>query len=153
MTTSLQQWAATHLGIPVEQAPVWAISVRQPWAWAIAEGGKNIENRVWRSFVSGWAFLHVAKFDTAGYWEAMKERILRTSPRLEMIYPHRNMLKRGGVIGAIKVSPSIHNSSQSDNPWAFLNEWGIPISEFRRLPFLPCKGQLRWFKPKAEIPQ
>ena len=27
---------------------VRALSVRQPWAWAIIHGGKSVENRVWR---------------------------------------------------------------------------------------------------------
>ena len=33
--------------------PNKALSVRQPWAWAIIHGGKDIENRVTRAVTMG----------------------------------------------------------------------------------------------------
>ena len=36
--------------------PRLAISVRQPWAWAIVHGGKDIENRDWKASNPGLRF-------------------------------------------------------------------------------------------------
>lgn len=33
--------------------PIKALSVRQPWAWAIIHGGKDIENRSWQAVNHG----------------------------------------------------------------------------------------------------
>lgn len=38
-----------------------AISVRQPWAWAILHAGKTIENRSWAPTYRGLLLLHVSK--------------------------------------------------------------------------------------------
>ncbi len=34
-----------------------ALSLRQPWAWAVAHAGKRIENRIWKSLAKGFAAL------------------------------------------------------------------------------------------------
>jgi hypothetical protein len=37
-----------------------AISVRQPWAWAIIHAGKDIENRTWKTRFRGEVAIHAA---------------------------------------------------------------------------------------------
>src|SRR5260370_1114928 len=37
-----------------------ALSVRQPWAWAIAAAGKDVENRSWKSGYRGLIAIHAA---------------------------------------------------------------------------------------------
>lgn len=39
-----------------------ALTVRQPWAWAILHGGKNIENRTVRTSYRGPLLIHVSTF-------------------------------------------------------------------------------------------
>ena len=44
-----------------------ALSVRQPWAWAICHGWKDIENRTWRSgFVTPGGYGILRAFPDAG---------------------------------------------------------------------------------------
>jgi hypothetical protein len=38
-----------------------ALSVRQPWAWAIIHGGKRFENRTWRTDHRGPLLIHAAR--------------------------------------------------------------------------------------------
>ena len=35
-----------------------ALSIRQPWAWAILHAGKDIENRSWRTAFRGEVLIH-----------------------------------------------------------------------------------------------
>lgn len=53
-----------------------ALSVRQPWAWAIAHGGKDIENRTWAtaSYRGPLAIHAGARWDEDGAYD---KRILR----------------------------------------------------------------------------
>jgi hypothetical protein len=37
------------------------ISVRQPWAWAIVSGGKDVENRNWPTKIRGRVAIHAGK--------------------------------------------------------------------------------------------
>jgi hypothetical protein len=52
--------------------PQKALSVRQPWAWAIAAGYKPVENRTWKVDYQGWIAIHAAisrvGFDDADIW-------------------------------------------------------------------------------------
>ncbi|MFB4265356.1 ASCH domain-containing protein [Nonomuraea sp. GTA35] len=51
------------------------LSVRQPWAWAIAHGGKTIENRTWSTGYRGPLMIHAgARWDDDGAWD---RRVLR----------------------------------------------------------------------------
>ncbi len=38
-----------------------ALSIRQPWAWAILHAGKDVENRGWRTSYRGRLVIHAAK--------------------------------------------------------------------------------------------
>ena len=37
-----------------------ALSIRQPWAWLILHGGKDIENRTWATKLRGRVLIHAA---------------------------------------------------------------------------------------------
>jgi len=42
-----------------------ALSIRQPWAWLLVEGFKDIENRTWKTNYRGSFLIHASKqFDT-----------------------------------------------------------------------------------------
>ncbi|HDU8694716.1 TPA: ASCH domain-containing protein, partial [Morganella morganii subsp. morganii] len=38
-----------------------AISIRQPWAWLIVNGHKDIENRSWRTKYRGQVLVHASQ--------------------------------------------------------------------------------------------
>ena len=41
-------------------ADVYCLSIRQPWAWLVAHGWKNIENRTWQTNYRGRLLIHAA---------------------------------------------------------------------------------------------
>jgi hypothetical protein len=41
--------------------PAVCLSIRQPWAWLVAHGWKNIENRTWPTGFRGRFLIHAAK--------------------------------------------------------------------------------------------
>jgi hypothetical protein len=38
-----------------------ALSIQQPWAWAIIHAGKRVENRTWSTRFRGPFFIHAGK--------------------------------------------------------------------------------------------
>lgn len=47
-----------------------ALSIRQPWAWAILNADKDIENRDWRTNFRGRIAVHAAKTMTRDDYDA-----------------------------------------------------------------------------------
>ncbi len=45
-----------------------ALSIRQPWAWLILHGGKDIENRDWATRFRGRVLIHASKGMTRDEW-------------------------------------------------------------------------------------
>ena len=51
-----------------KRATITVLSVRQPWAWLLVNGYKDIENRNWATEFRGRCFIHAGKnFDQEGY--------------------------------------------------------------------------------------
>ena len=73
-----------------------ALTVRQPWAWALIEGYKDIENRSWRTNMRGWILLHAGAAKPTDESLAAAGNIARRS-----VPPSAPL---GAVIGAIKIS-------------------------------------------------
>lgn len=145
--------------------PELAISVRQPWAWALIHGGKDAENRPlfapWRPLIGKHVAIHASKGMTrAEYVEARDFMDV-----LGVRCPPAGELRRGGIIGSVRVVDVVERSR---SPW-FFGPCGIVVDEPMAAPGggIPCGGQLgvfRWrqkpgedfeaFKPwmmKAEI--
>ena len=53
--------------------PDIALSIRQPWAWAILHAGKDIENRSWSTSFRGPVCIHAAKGMTAAEFDGFVE--------------------------------------------------------------------------------
>lgn len=120
-----------------------AISVRQPWAWAIVHGGKNIENRseaaarVMEHAVGRRIFIHAAKsFHRDDYEESIA--FLRS---LGVAAPDRQSMALGGVIGSVKLAGIVRRSA---SPW-FSGPCGLQLADPSPCPFFAVKGRLNLF--------
>lgn len=120
-----------------------AISIKQPWAWAIIYAGKDVENRTWipRDNYRGPLLIHASKtFDMEGYlW------ILENSPKLfktEIIMPGPKRFDMGGVIGKVNFKNVCRHLDIS--PWMF-GPWGWVFENPKPIDFIPYKGQLGLF--------
>lgn len=127
-----------------------ALSIRQPWAWLIANGYKDIENRNWSSLFRGWFLIHASggmtKAEYEDAWEFLAEQHLEG--KLGSIpvpnYPMKE--HRGGIIGIAKMTGCV---KESDSPW-FFGEYGFQIEQAKPLPFMPLKGKLGFFNVDIE---
>lgn len=80
-----------------------ALTVKQPWAWAIIHGGKDVENRTQNFTYRGPLAIHAAKVDDdGGYGDARMLLLVRreVSPLSRLL---RGALSRGAVIGVVDV--------------------------------------------------
>ena len=126
-----------------------ALSVRQPWAWAIIHAGKDIENRSWQAVnhglrVRGRICIHAAKGMTRDEYEGARAFI----DGLGYHTPDAHALHRGGIIGEVDVVDVV---SQSDSPW-FFGPRGLVLRDPRPMPFVPAQGALGYFDWKPADP-
>lgn len=120
-----------------------AVSVRQPWAWALVHGFKDVENRSWKPSKKrlnpGDALvIHASKrFDVAGYrwmwahWEAAGLKLADLPAREDFVL--------GALVGAVRFVGVVE---ASDSPW-FFGPLGWAVTEGTTLDEpIPCKGRL-----------
>lgn len=120
-------------------APTIALSIRQPWAWLIVNGYKDVENRTWRTGFRGRFLVHAAKkFDQAGYEQAAE--MLKTAAGI--VLPSREQFEYGGIIGVAQVDDCV---TKYGSIW-FTGPFGMVLSGAAPLPFQPLTGKLNFFK-------
>jgi hypothetical protein len=125
-----------------------ALSIRQPWAWLVANGYKHIENRSWSTTFRGEFFIHASKGMTRKEYQECQEFLDWLDSECHMflpkiVLPLKEDLHFGGIIGAANLTDCI---TDSDNGW-FTGKFGFVLEEARVLPFKPCLGALGFFYP------
>lgn len=128
----------------VADLPGLALSVRQPWAWAIIHAGKDIENRSWNPQnpalrQRGRIAIHAAKGMTKGEYLDAAELMLDD---LGITCPPAAELLRGGIIGTVEISGAVRKSA---SPW-FFGPVGLVLRAPQPCAFVPAKGQLSFFR-------
>jgi hypothetical protein len=125
-----------------------ALTIRQPWAWLIVNGYKDIENRCWSTNFREEIFIHAAKGMTRkeynqclDFVELLKRDANAALPIITI--PPKEELKFGGIIGAATLTACV---TESDSPW-FTGEYGFVLQNPRVLSFMPCQGSLNFFYP------
>lgn len=129
--------------------PEFALSIRQPWAWAVLNAGKDIENRVWQDRFRGPVAIHTGKAMTAAEVAEFSEflgglRLDGKVPR-SLSGPHYSSLPRGGIVGVAEIVDCVSSSS---SPW-FFGPYGFVLRNARPVPFIPCRGALGFFRWEA----
>lgn len=114
-----------------------ALTVKQPWAWAIIHGGKDIENRSQRTNYRGALYIHAGKGEDSEAYGF---------PALAAVIPtDRQVLRRGEVLGMV-VLIGCHHSNVCGNAcseWAENGYWHWEIAEPRAIPIpYPASGKL-----------
>jgi len=111
-----------------------ALTVRQPWAWAIVHGGKDIENRTWNTRFRGVIAVHAGATPQPGVSLPSWAR-----------QPAPGALVHGAIIGVVDIVDVV---KKHDSPW-FEGPFGFVLGNPRPLPqTLPCSGaQGLWNMP------
>lgn len=115
-----------------------ALSIRQPWAWLIIHGGKDVENRTWCSNYRGRFLVHAAKGMTQREYQDAKQ-----FAELNGVHnlPAFDELLRGGIVGSVELADCL---SHSDSPW-YNGDTALVLRNPQPLPFAPCPGRLGFF--------
>lgn len=124
--------------------PLKAISIQQPWAWFIANGWKDVENRSWITKFRGTVLIHASqKFDKEGFaW--MQEKLETFGFALAGAPFEPKDYETGGIVGYADITDCVE---KSDSPW-FFGPKGFVLKNHGTLPFTPCKGKLSFFYPE-----
>lgn len=123
--------------------PEVALSIRQPWAWAIVAGIKDIENR--STFACSKAgfdprpiAVHAAKGMTRDEYEEAAEFMAE----LGVACPRPDALVRGAIIGGTTVSAVVKHH---DSPW-FFGPRGLVLQDSFACAPIPSVGALGYFR-------
>ena len=132
----------------------YAISIRQPWVWAIFNLGKDIENRSWSTRFRGRVLIHAAKGMTADEFDDACDLFDDvTAPDAQGFMQRRARISdeamRGGIVGSVEIVDCVQASA---SPW-FFGRYGFVLRDPQRLPFTPCRGKLGFFLPEFEAPR
>ena len=119
------------------------LSIRQPWAWLIVNGWKNIENREWATRVRGPVLIHASKGMTRQEWFAATLFIRGFSwgPSLIQQIPDPEKMERGGIVGRAVILDCV---TRHESDW-FTGPFGFVRGDAQPLPFCPLKGRLGFF--------
>jgi hypothetical protein len=123
-----------------------ALSIRQPWAWLICKGYKDIENRDWPTKFRGRIYIHASlnprKFNPSG--EEGMIKLLNHGQRDEY---YSSTKHRGAIIGEVDIIDCVE---RSHSPW-FVGKYGFVLENPVLYPSsILCKGKLRFFEPDIE---
>lgn len=120
-----------------------ALSIRQPWAWLIIHGGKDIENRTWHTKFRGRFLVHASQGMTKNEW---CDTYWFCHSRGLPVPPSLNELQRGGIIGSVELVDSVDHS---ESPW-YMGDKGFLLRDPKPLPFAPLKGRLGFFEVELQ---
>lgn len=131
--------------------PAKALSIRQPWAWAILHAGKDIENRNWSTHFRGPVCIHASAGMTRGEYKDC----LRTMHEISIWHwlppgltlPAFEDLLRGGIVGTAEITGVVTGSG---SPW-FFGRYGFELRNVKPVDFIPVKGRLGFFNWRDRI--
>ena len=127
----------------MDDLPNLALSVRQPWAWAIVHAGKDIENRTRGSIRAGEMkpgpiCIHAASAMTKAEYEWAVWRMARDGVRV----PRPDDLPRRAIIGTVEVVAIVERST---SPW-FGGPCGLLLAGPRAIDPIPAAGARGYFE-------
>lgn len=111
-----------------------ALSIRQPWAWLIVTGNKDIENRSWQTNYRGPLLIHAGR--------AIDPRSLdQIERRYGLRIPAKKLL-RGGIIGVLELVDVVR---EYRSPWFDGEGFAWVLANPHPLDFVEMSGQLGLF--------
>ncbi len=129
--TPLIKWSADIMKLK-------ALTLRQPWAWLVVNGFKDIENRIWATRHRGPLLIHAGTSRVDLHWDVKEEIEEDFGIRIPEEYDI------GGVIGVVDLVDCV---TDHPSPWFAADCYGWVLDNSRRLPIKECKGKLKIFYP------
>jgi len=119
-------------------AAMRALSIRQPWAWAIAAGLKRIENRTWRVSYRGPLAIHAARLQETSAYPRCERLAGRPVPR---------HLALGAVIAVAQLVDIVR---RTDDPWAE-GPWCWVLDDVQPICPIACNGRQQLFSLPDDV--
>jgi len=125
-----------------------ALSIKQPWAWLIVQGHKDVENRTWSTSFRGRMFVHAGlRQDSHAYRlgydpdEYIGYRLGRLRAYDAWVAAHP--LARGYLIGEVTLVDCVSDSNSEwfEGPYGFV--LADPVAYDQPVPY---RGQLGFFE-------
>jgi hypothetical protein len=136
-STSIQFPTAARWTDALQSLP--ALAIRQPYAWLVVRGIKDIENRSRRTHYRGKVLIHASLNDDLMFEDSITELSTRAGIKLPEAYDV------GGIVGVAEI---IGCERRHGSEWKDPASWGWVLANARPLPFRACKGALGFFRPK-----
>lgn len=116
-----------------------ALTIRQPWAWAIFNAHKDVENREWpwprKRRLPHRILVHTSKTMTGLEYDSGAQCIFQVS---SIEVPAKDELPLGGIVGAVTVTGCV---THSESMW-FGGAFGWTLEHPVALPrVIPCLGE------------
>jgi hypothetical protein len=143
-----------------------ALAIRQPYAWLVVHGIKDVENRSWPTRYRGRFFIHASKAIDQDDVRLVNEKLAPRGIALPAELP------RGGIVGIVTLVDCVQ---RIDIPWwrrllcrvigperisgcrqPVASEWfegpyGFVLRDARPLPFIPWRGQQSFFNVPDDL--
>ena len=118
-----------------------ALSIRQPFAWLIVAGIKDVENRTRRVSHRGPLLIHASR-------QRAPTPLREIEDRFRVAIPEHG-LRYGGVI---RIAELVECATEHASPW-FEGPFGLVLRNARELPFIPMPGKLGLFTEPERLSQ
>ena len=130
-------------------APWKCLSIRQPYAWAVIKGAKDVDNRTWRLDYLGRLYIHASLKENAEFVDDVVARVAKHlgMPVADALADYRQHVEnaRGAIIGSVTMFGC---AVSFDSEW-FEGRYGFLFRDPQPLKKpIPAKGQARIFKFK-----
>lgn len=125
----------------------YALSIKQPWAWLIAAGHKDIENRSWNTNFRGKFLIHAGKtFDDCA---AIDPKVGHRFDEF-LVYADGVAMDKGSCLGVIIGEAEIVDCvTESESPWfnspVVCNKGFVIANAVLWKKPIPYRGQLNFF--------
>lgn len=128
---------------------VKALTIKQPWAWAIVSGHKDVENRSWATSYRGPILIHAGKArddvrEEREYDDWLEMFGLAMPPDSELVY--------GAIIGIAELVDCVVLTESHPSQWASDEGYGWELRNARKLARpIPCNGALGLWNSKLDL--
>lgn len=129
--------------------PTKALSIRQPWAWLIVHGHKDIENRTWPTRFRGPVLIHASKGMTMAEHRGVQDYMAEISMGYLKV-PAAEDLERGGIIGVAEITACVPPERRTSR-WHMDGCQGFALRAAQPLPFTPLAGRLGFFDVPPDV--
>ena len=125
-----------------------ALSLKQPFAWLIANGYLLVDDRKWGTQYRGPILIHASKGLYEEYYDYLKKNT-------DIPLPTKDKLEYGGIVGIAKLvlccqpgnlPKGIDREQRVHFGGVHQEYFGFLFEEARPLPLIPCRGKLGIFE-------